>query len=87
MCTIICNLIYCSNFLVCYNMAMNRARHLRFFILKGRLSLEIFSFKVKSASAKRWVFKDCSNRHSDLRRHENWLIGLTSAWKLVFMPA
>ena len=30
--------------------------------------------------------KDYSNRHSDLCRHENWFLGLTSLWKLVFMP-
>ena len=36
---------------------------------------------------RRWVFKDCSGWHSNLRRHENWFLGLTSAWKLVIMPA
>ena len=30
------------------------------------------------------VFKDYSNRHSDLHRHENGFLGLTSVWKLVF---
>ena len=31
-----------------------------------------------------WVFKDNSNRHSDLCQHENRFLGLTSAWKPVF---
>ena len=35
----------------------------------------------------RSVFKDYSNRHSDQRRQENRFLGLTSAWKQVFMPA
>ena len=30
------------------------------------------------------LFRDYSNRHSDLRRHENWFLGLMSAWKPVF---
>ena len=34
----------------------------------------------------RWVFKDYSNWHSDLRRHKNRFLELTSAWKPVFMP-
>ena len=33
------------------------------------------------------VFKDYFSRHSDLRWHENRFLGLTSAWKLVFVPA
>ena len=32
------------------------------------------------------VFKDDSNRHSNLRRQENWVFRADSAWKLVFMP-
>ena len=32
-------------------------------------------------------FKDDSNRHSDLRRHENRFLGLTSGCKPVFMLA
>ena len=35
---------------------------------------------------RRRVLKDYSNRHSDLRQHENRFLGLTSAWKLVFRP-
>ena len=35
----------------------------------------------------RWVFKDFCNRHSELRHREKRFLGLTSAWKLVFMPA
>ena len=35
----------------------------------------------------RWVFKDYFSWHSDLRRRENWFLGLTLAWKPVFMPA
>ena len=35
----------------------------------------------------RWVFKDYFSRHSDLRRHENRFLVLTSAWKPVFIPA
>ena len=35
----------------------------------------------------RWVFKDYLSQHSDLRWHKNLSPRLTSAWKLVFMPA
>ena len=35
----------------------------------------------------RRVFKDYSNRHSDLPWHENRFLGLMSAWKPVFMSA
>ena len=27
----------------------------------------------------RWVFQDYFSRHSDLRQHENWFLGLMSA--------
>ena len=36
------------------------------------------------ARAQRRVFKDDSNRHAALRRHENRFLRLTSVWKQVF---